>query len=610
MDDFQEFAQHGYEIQQELGNNRAGGRVTYLARDTQQQRQVVIKQFQFAQSQSSWGEYDAYQREIQVLRGLNHPGIARYLNSFQTANGFCMVQEYKKACSLGMLRSYSTPEIVQIATALLQILVYLQNRIPPVIHRDVKPENILVDDQLNVYLVDFGFARIGDGELGVSSVVKGTLGFMPPEQMFNRQLTEASDLYGLGVTLICLLTRTKSKDVGNLIDTTYRVNFKHLVPKLSIDWVKWLETMVAPSLTERFANAVTALAALPQHAMLLPEARLSCTKLNLQAKRLGEVLTHSITVHNPVPDTMLEGVWEVAPHPSDPPHDPASHAWITFDPVEFQGNHLQCQIIVHSDRLIANKTYQRQVILRTKTPTQTIQALNGQGLPHLKLRQLKNTPSYAQTIDLQVQTAQVYLKPKRATLLPLGLLSGFSVASTWLIANFALTTGALLMDSYTTGLSAAAGVAIGFEAVACLISITGATTGATAGAIGGIVVGVLAFLAIAFTPTTPVSSAVILTGIGFGSMGGMALGGAIGLVVEQIRRHRVSQETAILMSLLTAALGVSVGLGLSFGFLNPVVLLTITTTGLPLGLVISCILLHRLKLLNQHRQMSQHLIRP
>ena len=51
--------------------------------------------------------------------------------------------------------------------------------------------------------MDFGFARIGDGEVGVSSVVKGTLGFMPPEQIFNRQLTEASDLYGLGMTLIC-----------------------------------------------------------------------------------------------------------------------------------------------------------------------------------------------------------------------------------------------------------------------------------------------------------------------------------------------------------------------------------------------------------------------
>jgi serine/threonine protein kinase len=47
---------------------------------------------------------------------------------------------------------------------------------------------------------------------------------MPPEQMFNRQLTEASDLYSLGATLICLLTQTKSAEIGNLIDEACRIN--------------------------------------------------------------------------------------------------------------------------------------------------------------------------------------------------------------------------------------------------------------------------------------------------------------------------------------------------------------------------------------------------
>jgi serine/threonine protein kinase len=531
MDNFLEFSPHGYEIQQELGHNRAGGRVTYLAMDTRLKRQVVIKQFQFAQTNSSWGDYDAYHREIQVLRGLHHPGIARYLNSFQTANGFCMVQEYKEAHSLAVLRSFSAPEIEQIAKALLKILIYLQNRLPVVIHRDVKPENILVDEHLNVYLVDFGFARIGDGEMGVSSVVKGTLGFMPPEQLFNRQLTEASDLYGLGVTLICLLTRTKSPDVGNLIDITYRVNFRLLLPKLSVDWLDWLEKLVEPRLTDRFPTAIAALAAMPKHPMVLPEAQLSCTHLTLTATRFGEVLTHVVTVDNPVPDTLLEGVWEVAPHPSDPSPVGTAHSWITFDPPHFQGNHVQCQIVVHSDRLIANKTYHRQILLRTNTPTKTMRYLNGKGISHLKLQQLKNLPSDAQTIDFQVQTAPIYRPSQRTALIALSLLAGFAIASTSLIAHFALATGPRLTTTpYTTALSAAAGVAIGFEAAACLISIAGTTTGARASAIGGIIVGGLAFLAIACTPTPPVPSDVILAGIGFGVMGGLALGSAIGMV--------------------------------------------------------------------------------
>ncbi len=147
-----------------------------------------------------------------------------------------------------MPRSFSPDEIKQIALSVLEILVYLQNRIPPIIHRDIKPENILVGDQINVTLVDFGFARIGEGEVAISSMVKGTLGFMPPEQLFNRQLTAASDLYGLGATLICLLTGTKSTAIGNLINQAYRIHFKHLVPKLSLRWIDWLQKMVKPGL--------------------------------------------------------------------------------------------------------------------------------------------------------------------------------------------------------------------------------------------------------------------------------------------------------------------------------------------------------------------------
>lgn len=116
--------------------------------------------------------------------------------------------------------------------------------------------------QIKVYLVDFGFARMGGGDVGASSVVKGTLGFMPPEQLFNRQLTKASDLYSLGATLICLLTKTKSTEIGNLIDKDYRINFKPLVPKLSRQFIDWLSKMTAPSLQERYPNAVAALTAL------------------------------------------------------------------------------------------------------------------------------------------------------------------------------------------------------------------------------------------------------------------------------------------------------------------------------------------------------------
>jgi len=262
MNDFPDFSNYGYQVTRELGHNRAGGRVTYLATEINTKRSVVVKQFQFAQTGANWTEYQAYEKEIQILRALDNPHIPRYLDSFQTASGFCMVQEYKDANSLATAPQQTPQKTKQIAISVLEILKYLQNRVPPVIHRDLKPENILVDDRLNVSLVDFGFARIGGGEVAASSVVKGTLGFMPPEQMFNRQLTVASDLYSLGATLICLLIGINSTEVGSLMDETGRINFKNRLPQLTPEFLEWLQKMVEPNFKHRYASANAALNAL------------------------------------------------------------------------------------------------------------------------------------------------------------------------------------------------------------------------------------------------------------------------------------------------------------------------------------------------------------
>ena len=264
MTNYLDLDNHGYLIERELGKNRAGGRVTYLATDTKTQQPVVIKQFQFAQSGTSWSDYDAYEQEIKLLQQLQSPSIPRYLDAMETPKGFCLVQEYKQAIPLSEIRNLTSQEIKEIAITTLEVLVYLQQQHPPIIHRDIKPENILIErsSSLKVYLVDFGFARQGIDNIGVSSVVKGTLGFMPPEQMFNRQITEASDLYSLGFTLICLLTGTKSTEIGKLINEQGQLNFKSKLPKLNWQFVKWLEKMVAPSLNNRYANAKIALEAL------------------------------------------------------------------------------------------------------------------------------------------------------------------------------------------------------------------------------------------------------------------------------------------------------------------------------------------------------------
>jgi uncharacterized protein YjbI with pentapeptide repeats len=269
MSEIPDFSSHGYQIIREMGRNQEAGRITYLATSTplnqgedKEQVRVIIKEFRFAIAGAEWSGFKAYQREIEVLLQLSHPRIPRYLDSFETPHGFCLVQEYKEALSLAEQSSFSNDKIKQIALSVLEILAELQKSTPPVIHWDIKPENILVDEQLNAYLVDFGFPRIRGGQLAISSVTTGTPGFIPPEEQFGHRITEASDLYSLGATLICLLTGTRSADVGKLIDDDYRFSFKHLVPKLNPRFAGWLEKMVASNVKDRYANASVALAAL------------------------------------------------------------------------------------------------------------------------------------------------------------------------------------------------------------------------------------------------------------------------------------------------------------------------------------------------------------
>jgi len=300
----------GYDVLRVLGENRSGGRITYLAQvivqetapeigqareseiapETQHNANssvnssqanpqknsppqlVVLKAFQFAQLGNAWSGYEAIERESVILQTLNHPGIPRYYGLLHTEQAVYLVQEYKDAPNLAqvILRSQSTQstqstqqrsrstdpssplshpstnppptltpgmgdsltQSMAIATQILKILVYLQNHLPPVLHRDIKPENILLSATGDVFLVDFGFARLGLGTGNVSSMVRGTLGFMSPEQLLNRPLTAATDLYGLGATLLCVLTGTPSDRVGDWLDEAMRFQVDRAIAHL------------------------------------------------------------------------------------------------------------------------------------------------------------------------------------------------------------------------------------------------------------------------------------------------------------------------------------------------------------------------------------------
>lgn len=125
--------------------------------------------------------------------------------------------------------------------------------------------------------------------------------------------------------------------------------------------------MVNPKLKIRYPDAATALLALKSLEIVRLPVALSHTDIEFQANFPGQKLTQSLTVTNSMPETSLVGRWEVAPHSSDPPHTPDTHAWIQVTPTRFigNGNVIESQITINTNKLMLSGSYERQVILHT-----------------------------------------------------------------------------------------------------------------------------------------------------------------------------------------------------------------------------------------------------
>ncbi len=257
-----------YEIEQQLALK--AGRRTLLARDRSSGELVVVKILSFG-SDFEWDALKLFEREAQTLKSLSHPAIPRYLDFFEldspNGKGFALVQSYVEGKSLEEYllagRSFSEQEVKQLASSLLEILIYLHERKPPVIHRDIKPSNILLSDRSGssigqVYLVDFGSVQTLAAKEGGTMTIVGTYGYMPPEQ-FGDRTVPASDLYSLGATLIYLVTGTHPADLPY---TDGKIQFQQEV--LSPAFANWLRWMTQPSLDRRLASARAALQALEQ----------------------------------------------------------------------------------------------------------------------------------------------------------------------------------------------------------------------------------------------------------------------------------------------------------------------------------------------------------
>ena len=235
----------------------------YLAED-ESGRRVALKELMFALVPGV-EQIAAFEREAAVLRDLRHSQIPAFIRAFTEGSGvgtrLYLAQEFIDGESLQQRvarQRLTEDEAWNLAEQALDVLHHLHTRQPRLVHRDVKPANLILREHGPMALVDFGAVRDLARELTHGSTLVGTFGYMPPEQL-GGTVDATSDLYALGATLLHGLTGVPPSDL--LVDGM-ELKFDHALTGVSDELRAFLKKLAAPRRSERFPSADEALQAL------------------------------------------------------------------------------------------------------------------------------------------------------------------------------------------------------------------------------------------------------------------------------------------------------------------------------------------------------------
>ena len=203
-----------YRLGPKLGKGSQGE--LYTARDLKakqhEEQLVVVKRMV---PRGTWKTFELFERECKVLAQLRHPGVPRFVATVEEPPGtFNLIMQRIPGDNLREVAAkqrLSQIELRDVLVRALEILDYLHSRTPAVVHRDIKPTNIVRAANGRLVLVDFGGVLDAARESGGSTIV-GTFGYMAPEQLHGRA-TAATDIYALGATIVALAGGVEPEDV-------------------------------------------------------------------------------------------------------------------------------------------------------------------------------------------------------------------------------------------------------------------------------------------------------------------------------------------------------------------------------------------------------------
>jgi serine/threonine-protein kinase len=265
---------HRYEIVRRIGGGGMGA--VYLAKDrnlgeaSRAVKEMIESHIDDAQHEKAIADF---KRESLLLTELEHPSIPTVYDYFydDQSERFYLVMKFIPGSDLSSrLRNAPGGRVDELTVTewgiqVADVLHYLHTRPQPIIYRDLKPANLMIDSNSNrIMLIDFGIARwVNKKEKGVTAV--GTMGYAPPE-LFSGQADARVDIYSLGATMFHLLTGSDPQDNPLLIfDFTKNPRPRQINPALSSEMEKLLTRAVEYKPEHRFQSGADLRDALSSH---------------------------------------------------------------------------------------------------------------------------------------------------------------------------------------------------------------------------------------------------------------------------------------------------------------------------------------------------------